>query len=89
MCAADVPPSSVAFNVAIAAAQRAPNPSCCINAPPAVSHATPPLLKAMCAADVPPSSVAFNVAIAAAQRAPDRVKSAELVIAIYTLETLR
>jgi len=43
----------------------------------------------MCAADVPPSSVAFNVAIAAAQRAPDRVKSAELVIAIYTLETLR
>lgn len=66
------------FSAAICACARANQPERAVET-----------FKAMCASDVPPSSVAFNVAIAAAQRAPNKVQAAELVLAIYTLETLK
>lgn len=78
MAAAGIKRDGYSFSAAISACARANEPERAVEA-----------FKSMCAADLTPSSVAFNSAIAAAQRAPSRTKAAELVLAIYTLETFK
>jgi len=78
MHAAGLPRDGYSFSSAICACARAGQPEAAVET-----------FKAMCADDsVEPSSIAFNTALSAAQRAPDPVRAAEMVLAIYTLETL-
>jgi pentatricopeptide repeat protein len=78
MASAGIERDGYSFSAAICACARANEPERAVEA-----------FKAMCAADLPPSSVAFNSAIAAAQRSLSRTRAAELVLAIYTLETFK